>query len=282
MSNKVVDIHPHIISTDLQKYPRDPLGGKQSVWSQERPTDIAQMLKSMDEAGVAKAALVHSSTCYGYDNSYVADAVALHPDRFTGVFSVDMLAPDAPEKIRYWVSRKLTGLRLFTAGSTMGQQDWLDDPRTFAGWEAAIECGIPVCVQLRTSGMPQLQVLLDRFPKATFIVDHFLNMPLEEGPPYAGAEPLFDLVKYANVYLKYTPVIVNQARKGKASPDTFFPRVIKEFGAKRIAWGSNFPANAGTLKELLDNCRDAISFLSAEDQEWIFHKTSESLYPALK
>jgi L-fuconolactonase len=279
---RVVDIHPHIISTDLQKYPRDPLGGNQSVWSSERPTSTEQLVKAMDEAGVAKAAIVQASTCYGFDNSYVADAVAQYPDRFTGVFSVDMLAPDAAEKIRYWVGRKLSGLRLFTAGSTMGQQSWLDDPRTFAGWEAAIECGIPVCVQLRTSGMPQLQVLLDRFPKATFIVDHFLNMSLEEGPPYKEAEPLFQLVKYQNVYLKFTPVIVNQARKGKATPASFFPRVISEFGAKRIAWGSNFPANAGTLKELLENSRSALDGLSAADQEWIFSKTSETLYPALK
>ena len=73
----------------------------------------------MDQAGIAKSALVQASTCYGHDNSYVADTVAAHPDRFTGVFSVDVLAPDAPEKIRYWVGRKLTGMRLFTAGSTM-------------------------------------------------------------------------------------------------------------------------------------------------------------------
>ena len=40
---------------------------------------------------VDKSALVQASTCYGHDNSYVADAVAAHPDRFTGVFSVDKL-----------------------------------------------------------------------------------------------------------------------------------------------------------------------------------------------
>ena len=27
MSFKVIDIHPHVISTDLVKFPRDPLGG---------------------------------------------------------------------------------------------------------------------------------------------------------------------------------------------------------------------------------------------------------------
>jgi L-fuconolactonase len=283
MTHQVIDIHPHIISTDTKKYPRDPLGGKQSTWSEQRPTSTEQMLASMDEAGIAKAAIVHSSTCYGYDNSYVADAVAQHPDRFTGVFSVDMLADNAAERIRYWVGRKLTGLRLFTAGSTMvGQADWLADPKTFAGWDAAAELGIPVCVQMRVAGLPQLQVLLDRYPGVKIIIDHFLGAPLEEGPPYAAAEPLFGLVKHPNVYLKYTPVVVVNARKGKATPETFLPRVVKEFGAKRIAWGSNFPANAGTLKALLNDSQDAMAWASEEDRDWIFGKTAETLYPALK
>jgi predicted TIM-barrel fold metal-dependent hydrolase len=284
MVTRVVDIHPHIISTDTQQYPRDPLGGNQSTWSSERPTNTAQLLAAMDEAGVAKAAIVQASTCYGFDNSYVADAVAAHPDRFTGVFSVDMLSPEtAPERIRHWVGRKLTGLRLFTAGSTMqGQADWLADPRTFAGWDTATELGIPVCVQMRAAGLPLLQVLLDRYPTTTIIIDHFLNLPLEDGAPYANIDALLGLAKHPNIYLKYTPVIVNAAKKGKATPETFFPRVLAEFGAKRIAWGSNFPANAGTLASLLTQCKEAISFASPEDQEWIFHRTSEQLYPALK
>lgn len=283
MTSRVLDIHPHIISTDTQKYPRDPLGGKPSVWSQERPTSTEQLLRAMDEAGVVRAAIVQASTCYGFDNSYVADAVAAHPERFTGVFSVDMLAPDAAERIRYWVGRKLTGLRLFTAGSTMaGQADWLADPKTFAGWDAATELGIPVCVQMRAAGMPQLQVLLDRYPRTKIIIDHFLNLPLEDGPPYSGIDTLLRLVKFPNITLKYTPVIVNAARKGKATPETFFRRVLSEFGASRIAWGSNFPANAGSLKELLLDCQAALSFASEDDRAWIFRKTSEGLYPALK
>ena len=127
-----IDIHPHVISTDTERYPNAPVGGHKSDWSRERPVSVDQMIAAMDQAGIAKSALVQASTCYGHDNSYVADAVAAHPNRFTGVFSVDVLAPDAPEKIRYWVGRKLTGMRLFTAGSTMpNQADWVDDPRSF-------------------------------------------------------------------------------------------------------------------------------------------------------
>ena len=134
----IIDIHPHVISSDDKRYPKAPIGGHQSDWSRERPVDVDQMLAAMDKAGIAKSALVQASTCYGHDNSYVADAVAAHPDRFTGVFSADVLAPDAPQVMKKWMKRGLTGMRLFTTGSTMPDQaDWLDDPRSFPAWELA-------------------------------------------------------------------------------------------------------------------------------------------------
>src|SRR6266850_5662585 len=112
----IIDVHPHIIAVDTHRYPRAPLGGHQSAWSRQRPVSVEQLIVEQDRAGIRKAALVQASTCYGHDNSYVADAVAAHPERFTGVFSVDVLAPDAPERMRHWVGKKLTGLRVFVAG----------------------------------------------------------------------------------------------------------------------------------------------------------------------
>ena len=282
MPTRIIDIHPHVISTDEKQYPRNPLGGKQSIWSRERPVSYGQLLTAMDEAGVARAAIVHSSTCYGFDNSYCADAVAAHPDRFTGVCSVDMLAPDAADKIRYWVGRGMTGLRLFTAGSTMeGQGNWLADPHSFPGWECAAELNIPVCVQARIAGIPQLNVLIERFPTVRIVVDHLMSPNLEEGVPYPDAEPLFDLAKHGNVYLKLSSVIIRHARAGNATPESFFPRVVEVFGANRIAWGSNFPASPGSLKEIVTDNLQAVGWLPEEDKEWIFNRTAAELYPVL-
>jgi L-fuconolactonase len=282
MPSRIVDIHPHAISADRARYPREPLGGKASVWSEERPASAEQLMQYMDEAGVARAAIVQASTCYGYDNSYLADVVAQYPQRYTGVFSVDMLAADAPERIRYWHGRQLSGLRLFTAGSTMvGQADWLADPRSFPAWDEAAALGLPVCVQMRAAGMPQLRVLLARYPQVRIVIDHMMNTPMPSGPPYPEADPLFELAAHPNVTLKLTPMTVRNSRGGLATPETFFPRVLQAFGARRIAWGSNFPTNAGTLKALLEDSLDALAWAPADDLEWIFNKTACALYPAL-
>ena len=277
-----MDIHPHVISTDTGRYPNAPVGGRKSGWSRARPVSVEQMIVAMDQAGIAKSALVQASTCYGHDNSYIADAVAAHPNRFTGVFSVDVLAPDAPEKIWHWVGRNLTGMRLFTAGSTMpNQADWVDDRRSFPAWECASELGIPVCMQMTGKAIPQLVRMLERFPKVRVILDHLAKPTLSDGPPYAAAADVFRLADYKNRYLKLTPRTVAEAQNGKATHATFFPLLVSKFGASRIAWGSNYPASEGTLPELLKVSQTALSVLPAEDRDWIFAGTALALYPAL-
>src|SRR3954469_22774177 len=218
MSFKVFDIHPHVISTDEVKYPRDPLGGHQSVWSKERPVSAEQMVKAMDEAGVEMSAVVHASTCYGYDASYLADSIAKYPKRFTGVCSVDVLAPNAPERIRYWSTRGMAGLRIFTVGSTMTTQStWLDDPKSYPAWETVQALNWPMCLQVRIPGLPMVKNMVERFPKVRVLIDHMMNPEMDDGPPYAKADPLFELVKYPNVHLKLSS---NSVRASKKAPAT--------------------------------------------------------------
>jgi L-fuconolactonase len=278
----VIDIHPHIISPDTKKYPLAPLGGKQSSWSEERPTTYQDMIKAMDEAGVDKSALVHSSTAYGYDNSYVADAVAAVPSRFTGVYSIDVLAPDAVKTFDYWLGRGCTGMRLFTTGSTLPDQaTFFADAKSYPFWEHAAAKNIPVCMQMKQEGLPLLRQIMDRFPKVTIILDHLARAPFEDGPPYSAAAEFFALAKYKQVFLKITPSNWGMKKWGKGTPDTFFGKIVDTFGASRVAWGSNFPNSPGTLKEILGAAQKTFAFAKTSDQDWIFGKTALSLYPVL-
>jgi L-fuconolactonase len=279
----VFDTHAHVIAPVSRSYPRAPIGGRQSDWSQTRPVDVAGMIAAMDAAGVARTVLVQASTCYGHDNSCVADAVAAHPDRFTGVCSVDVLASDAVQVLRYWLGSGFTGLRIFTTGSTMpGQQlDGLDDPRSFPVWECAQEAGIPVCLQMTAKALPQVEMLTQRFPRVRILLDHFARPDLADGPPYARAAGLWALARLPNIYFKASPHTFAAAKSGQATPASFFRRAVDEFGAARIFWGSNFPAAEGTLAALLALACENFAALSAAEQDWIFAKTAQSLYPAL-
>ncbi len=278
----IVDSHCHVIATDTAKYPLAPLFGKQSAWSAEHPLDYPDMVKAMDEAGVAKSILVQASSAYAFDNSYVADAVSAHPDRFTGVFSIDVNAPDAVERMKHWTGRGLTGMRIFTAGSTQPvQQTFFAEPSSFPMWEHAEKTGLSVCMQMQVKGFDLLRDVLERFPKVRVILDHFARADASDGPPFAAAQPLFDLAKYPNVYLKLTHRPIESSMKPPSSPQGFFGRVVEVYGANRILWGSNFPAAPQALPESIRLAKEALSFLPQDDQDWIFSKTAQALYPAL-
>lgn len=279
---KFIDIHPHIISDDETRYPHSPLFGVQSDWSKERPAVIEDLIKQMDEAGVDGAAIVQSSTCYGYDNSYLVDSVARHRGRFTAVGSVDLLAPNASDLIREWVGRGISGLRLFTGGSTKAfDASTLDDPRSFAAWKTAEELGLSMCLQTDPVGLAQVAGLAKRFPGVKIILDHLGRPDVTDGPPYKKASSLFGLQPFENIYLKLTPRIFGDVKRGEATPETFFPRLVEVFGAHRLAWGSNFPASEGTIKNNLGIAKERLACLPAEAQEWIFAKTAQVLYPKL-
>jgi predicted TIM-barrel fold metal-dependent hydrolase len=277
-----VDIHPHVISDDEGRYPPAPLFGKRSDWSQERPSTVETLIEQMDAAGVDKAAVVHSSTTYGFDNGYVVDACNTYPDRLIAVGSVDLLAPDAVDTIRSWVDKGLAGLRVFTGGSTKEfDPSELDDPRAYPGWELLGELGLTMCIQTGPVGLPAVVALARRFPNVPIILDHLGRPDVTDGPPYAAAQSLFDLAPVTSIYLKLTPRIMGDSTKGEATPETLFPKIVEAFGANRLAWGSNYPTSPGTLAEIRATAENRLAALSAEDRDWIFAKTAQSLYPRL-
>ena len=280
---QIIDIHPHIISDDEKRYPPAPLFGKRSDWSQERPNTVETLIQAMDAAGVGKAAVVHSSTTYGFDNQYVVDGCNDYKGRLVAVGSVDMLADDVPAVIDAWTAQGLAGLRIFTGGSTKDfDPSELDNPKAFKAWEVLAELKLPMCIQTGPVGLPQVRMLAQRFPTVNIILDHLGRPDVLDGPPYANAASLFALADLPNIYLKLTPRIFGDVEKGEASADTFFTKVVAAFGAQRLAWGSNFPTSPGTLKGILSTAQRGLACLSEEDRAWIFGKTAQHLYPALR
>jgi L-fuconolactonase len=278
----IIDIHTHVVSPDTAKYPLAPLGGEQSGWSRERPTTDKMLIAEMDAAGVSHSAVVQAATAYSFDNSCLADAVAANPTRFTGVFTIDLHAPDAAASFTKWTKSGLTGMRLFTTGSTSpGQAGWLADPATFPIWEMAEEANIPVCLQMRPEGEPFLRILLARFKRVPIILDHLARVSLAGGPPYDAARWLFELADHPNLYLKLTSRTVEQSSEKGSTPEDFFPRIVAAYGADRIAWGSNFPAHHGPMAALVDAAKSALECLSAADRAAIFTGTARTLYPSL-
>jgi len=279
----IVDAHCHIISPDTDRYPRNPIGGKQSEWASSRPVTAEQLLDRMDQVGIGQAVLVQATTAYGYDNSYVIDSRRRWPDRFVAVGTFDPLAPDAGARLAEMIGDGgLVGVRLFTAGSTVAKQgEWFADPATEEFWTAAGEAGVPVCVQMRLGeATPQLVSVLERYPTVRVLLDHLGYPDIAASPKRAGAD-VAALARYPGLHLKLTHRNLERLRDAGPAAADFLQPVVEAYGAGRILWGSNCPAAEQPLAELVELAGDVLAVLPEATREDVFAGSARRLYPSL-
>ena len=277
----IIDSHCHVISPDLEAYPRHPVGGKQSAWAQSRPVTAEQMLEQMDQAGVDQSVLVQATTCYGYDNSYVLDSMRRWPDRFLAVGTFDPLPADAGQRLTDAVGSGLSGVRLFTTGSTVqGQGEWFAAAGTEEFWRTAEKLEVVVCLQLRLGqATAQLISVLEKYPKVRVLLDH-MGYPEVESDPTAAADQMAALARHRGLYLKLTHRTLEPLQRLGSRAAEFLRPVVAAFGASKIAWGSNRPAAEQTLPDLVRLGTDVLQVLPQDEQEEILSGTARSLYPA--
>jgi L-fuconolactonase len=275
----MVESHCHIMAEDQRKYPRN-LGPNPAAWVRDLSGE--EFLRLTSEAGVERAILVQAFGAYRYDNNYVADVAARFPDRFVAVGIVDAVAPDAADKLTYWVKeRGVRGLRVvtWTEPETM-----LDDPRIDAVWRRATELGIAVCVLTNFHQVPRLARVLERHPDLPIALDH-LGMPrLDDAPDFKNEQVLFDLARYRNFHGKFSSwTIAAAAKNGERGCVEFFRRLIDTFGAHRLMWGTNFPAsNERTYRGFVEYAQQELAFLLPEEKRWVFGDTALRLWPMLR
>ena len=285
----IVDTHVHVVSDDRKTYPQVSDGahgeGAPSVrdigqpeWP---PLTGEQLVQSMDECGIDRALLVQTYFTYHFDNSYMIDCALRWPKRFLSVCVIDQLAPGAADLLSELVeTRGVRGLRMMGARGPGS----LKDPRCFPLWERAQQLRIPICIGARTEELPDARVPLERFTAVPVALEHVWGIKLGD-PPYDRLKALWEMAQFPNVRLKTAPNNSHAAREGKGSPREFFGKLVDTFGAKRIMWGSNYPAHwhrYGGMKERLAIMQEDFSFLGAEDRNWVFGEAALSLWPALR
>ena len=154
----------------------------------------------------------------------------------------------------------------------------IDDPAIDACYGLAADLGIAVVSNVTIDKFEQLENVLKRFPQTRHVVDHLGGADFSNG--FDATKPLFDLAKYPNLYLKVSSRNFTKARD-EGNADTVFPRLVAEFGANRLAWASNYPANKGTLGDLLALAREGLHSVGQGDRDWVLGKTALELYPVL-
>ncbi|MGW3614996.1 amidohydrolase family protein [Micromonospora sp. NPDC005163] len=277
------DTHTHAISTDTTTYPASPLAGTRSEWSQVRGVDVDGLVRTLDDAGVERAALVHASTVYGFDNSYAADALARHPERLVGVCSVDFLAETAVADLRHWIEeRGFTGVRIRVSDGTTKVPTpgaGVSDERMAGVWKYVAAHRVPVCIQMHSKDTDKLLQVLETHPGLTILLDHLGRPNPAGGPPYPLLGELGRLAAYSGVHLKITPPALKRLDADpEADAVELLQRIVAIFGPERLTWGSNFPASEGSVRDLRDAIEARLGWLDDEALAGVLGGNAARLY----
>lgn len=280
---KLFDSHAHLVSADFDRYPVSPLSGELDR-KLDNPVTAEVLLGLMDEQGVERACAVQRAHVYGYNNAYVIDSAKRHADRLVAVCVIDAAAADSAATVARWADEGAVGMRL--SEKTKGQgTSWLDSDNAQRAWEAVERLGLSMCVHMyrwnRQEVLRSLLVLAQRFPKVPLVLDHLSN-PIEESgaPDYGVDADLLALKPLANVYLKYSHInLARMAKNGVNSADVLH-RVLQDFPAERVMWGSDVAQSAGTYDEMVGVARAATAKLSPEQVQAVLRGTAEAVYGA--
>lgn len=288
----LIDSHAHILTDDTGRYPPSPPSGAIKSGELDDPNTIERLLADLDQAnlpdagpGAARAVLVQRGSVYGFDNSYVCDAVQLAPQRLAAVCSINGEADDCAERVRHWVSeRGAVGIRFMELVRDSGI-GWLDSDTSRQAWRAANELGVPVCVHFfpwnRVNGLARLHDILTELPDTKVVIDHFSNMPVAQGAPdYGLDEALARLVDFAGVAIKYTTIPLGKLAEAGTDAAPIVKRVVDHFGADRVMWGSDISQSPGTYAYMTELAAKSVVALDAAQREQVLGGTALRLYGA--
>jgi len=271
----IIDTHTHVVSSDKVKHPLDP-GAR--GWSTEVSNNVEDLIAEMDRAGVDCATLVQPNATYGLDNSYQCDSATQYAPRTVAVGILDPAAPDAADKLSYWVhERGMQGVRLQSQAEP-------DDPRCDALWQRAAGLGVPI--SLGGGGQPEkvhrMRTVGARHPDVLFAPDHFAGWSGAKDKA-AMTTALEGLAQLPNAYLRLSSTSLGPYADLTPPEQELFRRVIEAFTPRRVMWGSNFPSSrAGGYLGQVQLGQTTLSWLSDDDRRWIMGETAHTLWPMLQ
>jgi predicted TIM-barrel fold metal-dependent hydrolase len=271
----IIDTHTHVVSSDKAKHPLDP-GAR--GWSREVSNNVEDLIMEMDNAGVACATLVQPNGTYGLDNSYQCDSAQQYAPRTVAVGILDPAAPDAADKLSYWVNEHgMQGVRLQSQAEP-------DDSRCDPLWQRAERLGVPI--SLGGGGQPEkvdrMRNVAARHPNVIFAPDHFAGWS-GAADKAAMTIALERLATLPNAYLRISSTSLGPYVDLTPPEKDLFRTVIEAFTPQRIMWGSNFPSSrAGGYMGQVQLGQTALPWLSDEDRRWMMGETAHKLWPMLQ
>lgn len=244
---------------------------------------VETLLHEMDRNGVQQAVLVQMLG--QFDNAYLLDCLARHPQRLAAVVAVDPADSAAAQQLEALAAAGAVGVRLRPDARSPGE-----DP--YALWRAAQSCGLAVSCVGPAAGFldAEFASLLQEVPGLPIVLEHLGGWARPDCDRSESTRAaIAALARFPNVALKVPglgqlgvrgPRLPAAGRALSLEAGAIVLEFLERFGGGRLMWGSDFPpvaAREGYRNALLW-MEELLGSLSADQRAEVFGGAARKVF----
>ncbi len=270
-----IDAHSHVWTPDTGHY---PLASGFKV-SDMKPASFTpeELLAHCRPLGVGRVNLIQMSY-YRFDNSYMLDMIKLYPERFVGTAILDPFQEQVGRAMLELRPKGVVAFRIQPQYSKLPPEKWLEPEGYEAMFEASAKGGQALSCLIDSKAFAEVDRMCRKHPEALVIIDHLGRVGLDGTIRQEDIDALCALARHPKILIKVGAFYA----LGKKVPPyddlgALIQSVVQAFGARRCLWESDCPFQVVSHKyaDSISLVRDRLDFLTAEDKEWLLHRTAE-------
>lgn len=227
---RIIDAHVHVLDNYAPMAPFEDSGR------------CDRLLRHMDDCGVEKTVMVPVVADFApHNNAFCGQLAREYPDRLATMTAVGLDQPDAAERIaRAREEFGAVGISDYPSAS-----DWTPmlEPACAPIWQALGDHDLVCSLQVRPPNYAVVLELARRYPSVPFVMNH-LALPAGLDPDDAAYGGLLDARSRPNLFVKASGFYAAAETPWDfRCPQAlgFLSRLVRELGADRLLWGSDWP-----------------------------------------
>ena len=274
-----IDAHVHVWTADTTRYPLAAGFKKENM----KPASFTpeELFMHSKPSGVGRINLIQMSF-YGFDNSYMLDAIAKHPKVFVGTAVINPLGKNPVGEMDELAKKGVRAFRIHPKLTEEPIEKWLRPEGYKKMFAAGARNNQAIACLIGPDALPELDRLCKEFPDTPVIIDHLARIGADGAIRDEEVARLCAMAKHKRVMVK---VGAFYALGKKQPPYTDLAPLIKQvvtaFGPQRCMWESDCPfqiQGEHTYQASIDLVLRRLDFLSEDDKNWLLRKTAENFF----
>lgn len=274
-----VDAHVHVWTPDTTRYPLAPGFKKENM----KPASFTpeELFKHCKPAGVGRINLIQMSF-YGFDNSYMLDMIAKHPDVFVGTAVINPLGKEPQREMGELAKKGVRAFRIHPKLTDEPIDKWLRPEGYQKMFAAGARNNQAMACLIGPDALPELDRMCKEFPETPVIIDHLARIGADGTIRDADVARLCAMAKHKRVIVKIGAFYaLGKKQPPYADLAPLIKQVVTAFGPRRCMWESDCPfqvQEGHTYQASVDLVLRGLDFLTDDDRDWLLRKTAANVF----